>query len=169
MSSQVFTHYFLVQGEDLKEAVEKVKNFLENYQLVNYDNFSVDEGNSPSATEKNFWKDLEEALEKNVSLLRNYLSELKREGSILTLEDIERIPQGYLSKIFHLVAHLIDGFFGIDSYFYNLVEDSHWISLPLRKNLLKTPERYFLVKVIAYIYEPTYYFEYLTPKKFFKK
>lgn len=85
MSSQVFTHYFLVQGEDLKEAVEKVKNFLENYQLVNYDNFSVDEGNSPSATEKNFWKDLEEALEKNVSLLRNYLSELKREGSILTL------------------------------------------------------------------------------------
>ncbi|MFN3921182.1 MAG: hypothetical protein ACK4K4_02130 [Caldimicrobium sp.] len=169
MSIQAFTHLFLVEGKDSKEAIEKVKNFLEKYQLVNYDNFTIDTKLISSAKEKNFEEDLEKALEENRKILRSYLSELKREGSLLTFEDIEKIPQGYLSKLFHTVAHLIDGFFGIDSYFYNLVEDSHGVSLPLRKKLLEEPDRYFLLKVIAHISEPVYYFEYLTPKKFFKR
>lgn len=65
MSIQAFTHLFLVEGIDLKEATEKVKNFLEKYQLVNYDNFTIDERLISSAKEKNFWEDLEKALEEN--------------------------------------------------------------------------------------------------------
>ncbi|MFN3504768.1 MAG: hypothetical protein ACK4Y7_00975 [Caldimicrobium sp.] len=169
MSSQVFIHFFLVEGKNLSEAAEKVKNFLEKYELVRYDSFKIEENGSFSAKDKNFGDLLDIALSKNQDTLKSYISDLKREGSIINLDDVEKIPQGYLSKLFHLLAHLVDGFFGIDSYFYNLVEDSHWITSRLKKNIAQNPDNYFLIKVVAYLQEPTYYFEYLTPKKFFKK
>lgn len=169
MTSQVFIHFFLIEAQGLDEAIEKVKSFLDKYELVRYDNYFIEEPHSFSARDKIFWDTLEIALSKNYEVLRNYISELKREGSIRDLEEMEKIPQGYLSKIFHIIAHLVDGFFGIDSYFYNLVEDSHWISSPLKKRVAKNPEKYFLIKVVASLQEPVYRFEYLTPKMFLKK
>jgi len=40
---------------------------------------------------------------------------------------------------------MLDGFIGIDSVFYNLAEDSHWLSAPLRKTIEQHPEHYWLV------------------------
>ena len=49
----------------------------------------------------------------------------------------------------HVITHLLDGFFGIDSYFYNLVEDSHWVSEELRATIKTSPSRYWLIAVEA--------------------
>ncbi len=169
MTSQAFIHFFLIDGINFTEAKEKVANFLDKYQLVNYDKYHIDTKESFIATDKIFWTYLENALAKNKSILKDYLNQLSQEGAISSIFDVENIPQGYLSKLFHLIAHLVDGFFGIDSYFYNLIEDSHFISPVLMKKLKEDPSKYFLIKVLAQFYEPTYYFELLSPKKFFKK
>ncbi|MCD6549031.1 MAG: hypothetical protein J7K10_06135 [Thermodesulfobacterium sp.] len=81
-----------------------------------------------------FWEILEYGIEKNKEALLNFLKELKREG-FSKIEDILEISQGYLSKVFHIIVHLVDGFFSIDSTFYNLIEDSHSLSKALRKEI----------------------------------
>ena len=47
------------------------------------------------------------------------------------------------------MAHLLDGFFGIDSQFYNLPEDSHWLGESLRKQIETGPAEFWLVRVAA--------------------
>jgi hypothetical protein len=62
-------------------------------------------------------------------------------------EDLLTLQQGYPSKLLHILTHMLDGFIGIDSVFYNLIEDSHWLSAPLRSTILHKPEHYWLVPV----------------------
>jgi hypothetical protein len=57
------------------------------------------------------------------------------------------LQQGYVTKVLHTLTHLLDGFIGIDSVFYNLVEDSHWASEGLLKALQDTAGEYWLVPV----------------------
>jgi hypothetical protein len=61
------------------------------------------------------------------------------------IEDLLALKPGYPSKVLHILTHMLDGFIGIDSAFYNLVEDSHWLSEPLRTTILRNPEGYWLV------------------------
>jgi hypothetical protein len=166
MEGQKFRHLFLVQAEDFSFASQRVLKFLHSYELVRYDTFFI-ESNYIRADSEKFWLELEKGLSQNQRVLKEYLEELKKEG-FGSFSELLNLPQGYLSKIVHLIAHLLDGFFGIDSSFYNLVEDSHWISPSLKKDILKNPERYFLVWVIAQMKEPLYKFETLSPKSFFK-
>jgi hypothetical protein len=49
------------------------------------------------------------------------------------------------------VAHLVDGFFGIDTVFYNLADDSHAVSPQLRQEIEATPGEYWLLKIHAEI------------------
>lgn len=111
---------------------------------------------------------MEQALRKKRDILENFIKELSEEGYTL-LSELKELPQGYLSKVFHLIAHFLDGFFGIDSYFYNLLEDSHWISQPLLKKIKKEPQRFYLIEVIAFLEKPISMFEILTPKRFLLK
>lgn len=166
MATQESKHLFLVQAETFSLASQKVKYFLERYELVRYDSFSIEKSHLRADTD-NFWLEVEKGVRENQRILKGYLDELKKEGFTNFL-DLLSLPQGYLSKIVHLVAHLLDGFFGIDSYFYNLVEDSHWISPSLKREILKSPDTYFLIQVTAQMEEPLYKFETLSPKSFFK-
>ncbi len=52
------------------------------------------------------------------------------------------MPQGYKSKMLHVITHFLDGFFGIDTFFYNLEEDSHWVSEELQKKIAEAPTYY---------------------------
>ncbi len=166
MEGQKIRHLFLVQAEDFSLASQRVLKFLNSYELVRYDTYFI-ESNYLRADSERFWLELEKALEQNQKVLKEYLEELQKEG-FGSFSELLKLPQGYLSKILHLVAHLLDGFFGIDSSFYNLVEDSHWISPSLKRDILKEPVRYFLVWVMAQMKEPLYKFETLSPKSFFK-
>lgn len=165
---QEIIHFFLAKGENSKQVIEIVKNFLEKYELVRYDFFEIEESSIFSGVSKEFWEKLNFGIEKNKEILTNFLSELKNEG-FSKLEDILEIPQGYLSKVFHIIAHLVDGFFGIDSVFYNLIEDSHFLSESLKREIKEKPREFYLIKVKAYLKEPLYKFELLSPKSFFKR
>ena len=77
---------------------------------------------------------------------RRMIEHLKEEGAT-TLEDLLSVKQGYATKILHTLTHLLDGFIGIDSVFYNLVEDSHWVSEELSEAIRGQQEEYWLVPV----------------------
>ena len=40
-----------------------------------------------------------------------------------------------------------DGFIGIDSYFYNLIDDSHWLPQATAKAIQKDPNHYWLLHI----------------------
>jgi hypothetical protein len=85
----------------------------------------------------------------NRQVLQKLIGELQAAG-INDFNDLSAMPQGFQSKIFHTMAHLLDGFFGIDSRFYNLQEDSHWLSASLRRQIeAGPPEEFWLITVVA--------------------
>ena len=69
--------------------------------------------------------------------------------SYSSLQDLFFIKQGFESKILHTVTHMLDGFIGVDSAFYNLIEDSHWLSPSLRREITSHMHEYWLVRVVA--------------------
>jgi len=57
------------------------------------------------------------------------------------------LQQGYTTKLLHTTVHLLDGFFGVDSVLYNLVENSHQITKVLQEIIKNEPEQYWLVPI----------------------
>ncbi|MCS7199063.1 MAG: hypothetical protein RMI63_01665 [Caldimicrobium sp.] len=160
-------HLFLVKASNQKEALNSAESFIQRYQLIRYEEFQIKTEQIVVATSLDFWLKLNEALQINKRIIFNIIKEIKLEG-YTTLEDLKDLPQGYLSKLVHTLAHLLDGFFGIDSYFYNLIEDSHFISSALMKTIKNIPENFYLIPWIGFISEPKRRFELLNPKKFIK-
>lgn len=141
-------HEFLVQGADIPACSRKIHAFLDGYQLVRYGAVQVEDSLSLTAEDTVFFERLDQATAENRRRIRIFLEELHGEG-VETLRQLETLPQGYQSKTLHTVTHLLDGFFGIDSFFYNLVEGSHDVSAELRKRIAAEPEAYMLVSVSA--------------------
>ena len=104
------------------------------------------ENESVNGDDKEFSTRLQEGLAANHQAVGELLRNLKNEG-FDSLEDIQGVDKGYVSKIFHTIAHLLDGFIGIDSRFYNLEEDSHGISRDLQQKILFEPQNYWILKV----------------------
>ena len=141
-------HEFLVQGEDIPSCSKRIHTFLDGYQLVRYGTVEIEEATSLAGNSPGFPGRLEDAISENRRRIRDFLQELHKEG-VETLLQLETLPQGYQSKTLHTVTHLLDGFFGIDSFFYNLVEGSHGISDELRKKIAAEPAAYMLIAIKA--------------------
>ena len=141
-------HEFLVQGVDLSACTARIHTFLEEYQLVRYGQVEVIESASLTGRDPAFAARLEEALSENRRRIRAFLEELRGEG-VENLRQLETLPQGYQSKTLHTVTHLVDGFFGIDSFFYNLVEGSHGVSEDLMGRMAADPVGYRLISLKA--------------------
>jgi hypothetical protein len=141
-------HEFLVQGRDLSACSGKIRSFLDDYQLVRYGRAVIDDSLSLRGDDPRFPARLQEALDENARRVRGFLAELRGEG-VERIEQLEELPQGYQSKTLHTVTHLLDGFFGIDSFFYNLVEGSHGVSEALKEKISSAPGDYMLVSVRA--------------------
>jgi len=114
--------------------------------LGGYDEVLVLENESINGSENEFRTRLQEGLASNQQAIGELLENLKEEGFV-TLEDLRALEKGYVSKIFHTIAHLLDGFIGIDSRFYNLEEDSHGISRDLQQKILSAPQNYWVLRV----------------------
>lgn len=114
-----YYHEILAEGQDFETCKRKVLHFFHNYQLVRYSRIDVLEGESIQASNPVFWERLEKAILNNRRVLQNLIAELEDEG-IKALKELNKLPQGYKSKMLHTITHLLDGFFGIDTYFYNL-------------------------------------------------
>jgi hypothetical protein len=141
-------HTILVMGPDLAKSSAHVLRFLDHTSLVQYDAVRVVTAESCSAADPPFWPGLEQGLADNRQVLQKLIGELQAAG-INDFNDLSAMPQGFQSKIFHTMAHLLDGFFGIDSRFYNLQEDSHWLGASLRKQIEAAPKNFWLITVVA--------------------
>jgi len=140
------THEFLVSGPDIETSQRKTRFFFDHNLLVRYD--TVDIVKAITAEHPEFWPRIELGEAANRKALADLLAELSQEG-YGQLEDVLRMGQGYQSKILHTIAHLLDGFFGIDTYLYNLEDDSHWLSRETRQKIAGSPQDYWLLKVTA--------------------
>ena len=144
MISSPIYHEFLVRAPGLEEAESLVKRFLDRYELVSYVRVDFLEKRSLPAEDPGFAKRLDEAVSLNRRILAEWVKELEGLG-IDGVLDLQKLPQGYPSKLLHVIAHLLDGFFGVDSAFYNLVEDSHWVSPELMERIRRAPQGFWLV------------------------
>ena len=95
-----------------------------------------------------FWERVEQGKRANQKIVQELIQDLQAEG-YQSIDAVLGMTQGYQSKLFHTLAHLLDGFFGIDSSFYNMEEDSHWVSESLQKQMSANPTPYWLIKVAA--------------------
>lgn len=140
------SHLFLVEGGAFEECSKKVAHFFDKNELVKYDSVEILAHDSFSGNSAVFWAKLDDGLAGNVQQIKKLLNELKDEG-YGELEKWHSLPQGYTSKIVHTLSHLLDGFFGVDSVFYNLIDESHQVIELLREKIEKNTDNYWLVKV----------------------
>ncbi|MBM9616208.1 hypothetical protein JWJ90_18220 [Desulfobulbus rhabdoformis] len=140
------SHYFLVRAESATLAARHIERYLSGNQLISYAEFFVQAEEVLDKEHEKFWDTLGMGLVANDVFARRMLEHLKEEGAT-TLEDLLSIKQGYATKILHTLTHLLDGFIGIDSVFYNLVEDSHWVSEELSEAIRGQSDEYWLVPV----------------------
>ena len=145
-----YHHEILVNGPGFEPCKRKVLLFFEKYQLVRYNLLSINESMSVSASNPAFHGRLREAILANHTILDGLIRELREEG-VEILDDLNTIPQGYKTKLLHIITHFVDGFFGIDTYFYNLIEDSHWVSDKMWDKILSTPSAFWLLSLDARI------------------
>lgn len=146
-------HKILAMEPDFTKSSTHVLRFLERTRLVRYDAVRIVTGETFPASDPRFWSSLEQGVEENREALRKLTGELRVAGT-MDFAGLLTMPQGFQSKILHTMAHLLDGFFGIDSRFYSLPEDSHWLSDELRRQIEANPEEFWLVAVVGAL-EPT--------------
>jgi hypothetical protein len=140
------SHYFLVRSGSKELAARHVQHYLSGNQLISYAEFFVQPDEVLSGTDPLFEQTLTHGLDANDSFARRMLAHLKEEG-VVSLDQLPDLPQGYVTKVLHTLTHLLDGFIGIDSVFYNLVEDSHRVSTELAAAIRTAPANYWLVPV----------------------
>ena len=150
LGTTTFYHEILTKGSDFEFSKKRVLRFFQKYQLVSYSHVYVFESESLPASNHDFEGRIQKALLKNRQLLHNFLNELRSEG-YTTIQDLQKMPRGYKTRIFHVITHFLDGFFGIDTQFYNLEEDSHWVSDELWKKIRALPSHYWLLPIKAEI------------------
>jgi hypothetical protein len=150
LQKPIYRHSILVRGVDFQACKARILVFFRQYQLVRYSHITVLENESLRASAPGFGDRLHQAILENRRTLRELIEELQREG-IKTLNNLEDIPQGYKTKMLHVITHLVDGFFGIDTSFYNFEEDSHWVTDDCRGKIALEPSLYWLLSVEAKI------------------
>lgn len=139
-------HHFLATGDTMEQACQQTRHFLDTTQLVAYQSNRIPREAVLPATSERFWIELETGIAANRRFCEALLQELRDTG-LERAEDLLGLQQGYPSKLLHILTHMLDGFIGIDSVFYNLIEDSHWLSEPLRATIRRRPEIHWLVPV----------------------
>ncbi len=146
----IYHHEILVKGSGFEPCEKKVLLFFRKYQLVRYSVITIQESTSVSASNPEFHDRREKATRPNRRPLHTLPSDLQEEG-IQNHKARAELPQGYKTKMLHVITHFLDGFFGIDTYFYNLVEDSHWVSGEMQSRIVKNPSDFLLLSLDARI------------------
>lgn len=141
-------HSILASGPDQETCEHHVRIFFDKSQLVHYDSIEIDRNGCINAIAPEFEQLITKAVASNRQVLSDLLDKLIKEG-YTNLQDILTLPQGFQSKLLHTMSHLLDGFFGIDSKFYDIDEISHWITDSRRKQITESPETCWLIQVRA--------------------
>ena len=150
---RISQHNILLGGESFVHCSDQVHKFFDLTSLVIYDCIEIQEEKSTSGLSADFFHLIELAEDKNRQRVQRLINELHQAG-ISTTRDLINLEQGYLSKTFHILSHLLDGFIGIDSHFYNLLDDSHWLSVNTRELISHNPAHYWFLHVDGYTATP---------------
>jgi hypothetical protein len=150
LKKPIYSCEILVKGSGFAPCKEKVLLFFQRYQLVRFSDITILESRSIAASNTGFSVRLREAIQSNRTILQDLIKELQDE-KVSTLNDLNELPQGYKTKLLHIITHFLDGFFGIDTYFYNLFEDSHWVSDKMQKMIEENPADFWLLSLDARI------------------
>lgn len=150
---RISQHEILVAGESFEHCTDQVRRFFDLTSLVIYDCIEARREESRSGLDADFPARLEEALARNRLLVREFTADLEKAGVHSTAE-LPAVEQGFVSKTLHILAHFLDGFIGIDSFFYNLLDDSHWVPAPTAAALAENPGRYWLIHIDCYSATP---------------
>jgi hypothetical protein len=140
------SHYFLVHSQSAALCRQHVERYLTGNPLITYTDFLIREEEVLRGSEDLFLQTLEQGLAANIAFARRMVDHLREEG-VDRLDQLLTLEQGYATKVLHTLAHILDGFIGVDSVFYNLVEDSHRVSPALAAAIGARPAEYWLVPV----------------------
>lgn len=147
------SHLVLVTGKDYDTASAQVQNFFDSTLLVQYDRIAIRAEKSCSAADAGFTELLEEGLEANRIALEKFVDEFAKTG-FQSVRDFLQIPCGYPSKLLHIITHFVDGFIGIDTQFYNLIDDSHWLPDNTTAAITDAPNHHWLIHLDGYSETP---------------
>lgn len=139
----------LLAGDSFDHCNDQVHKFFDLTSLVIYDCIEIIETKSSSGINTDFFDLILKAENHNRRTMQGLIAELVK-ANIQTTVDLQDIEQGYLSKTLHILSHFLDGFIGIDSYFYNLLDDSHWLPAATAKIIHENPHHYWLLHVDCY-------------------
>jgi hypothetical protein len=139
-------HELLVYGRNFVAAEQQALRFFARNILVRYEEVQVLAAASCSGRDPAFRGRLAAGMAENRQRAAGLLAELQETG-LSSLAQFRELPQGYESKLLHTLAHLLDGFFGIDSFFYNLLDDSHWVPEKRDRQIEINPDDYWLLRV----------------------
>ena len=138
------THILLVREPDHESGKKRVLDFFAKNLLVKYDSVNVIENRSFDAEHHLFWETIKEEIGNNQQEITRLIGDLQESG-FEKITDLARMPRGYPSKTLHILVHLLDGFFGVDSSFYNLEEDSHLLSEKLIATIKEHPDEFRII------------------------
>lgn len=150
---RISRHKVLLAGDSFDHCSSQVHRFFDLTSLVIYDCIEARPEQSCSGLDAGFIDRIGDAESRNRRQVRELIAELEKTG-IRTTADLHAIEQGYVSKTLHILSHFLDGFIGIDSYFYNLLDDSHWLPPRTAAAILATPHRYWLIHIDCYSATP---------------
>lgn len=143
------SHTVLVTAEDFARASKQVDDFFDNTMLVRYDKIAIRQSQSYSADNPEFSAELEKSLAANVARLDSFIDEFSKTG-FQSIQDLNKVECGYPSKLLHIITHFLDGFIGIDTIFYNLIDDSHWLPDSTREAMKENPSHFWLIHLDGY-------------------
>lgn len=150
---QIARHNVLVTADTFDNACTQVEEFFASTMLVRYDKIDIDRQLCYSAEDDNFDHILQNNIETNRKTLQKFINEFEKTG-ITAIAELHTVECGYPSKLLHIITHFLDGFIGIDSKFYNLHEDSHWVSETILQEITEKASSYWLIHINGYSETP---------------
>jgi hypothetical protein len=151
---RIAQHKLLVAGNSFDHCSNQVRLFFARTSLVRYDSVATVAAESSSALSADFFPVIERAEGRNRQIIAELLDELTRTG-LRDAGDLLSIEQGYRSKTLHILSHFLDGFIGTDSYFYNLIDDSHWLPSTTAAQIRAHPGQFWLIHLDCFSATPT--------------
>lgn len=149
----ISSHLVLVSAPSIEKGCTQVQDFFLNSLLVRYDKIDIRVEKCHGGRDKEFCVTLKHSIETNKKTLSNFIEEFKKTG-FQNADDLITVEHGYPSKMLHIITHFLDGFIGIDSTFYNLIEDSHWVSEETTREIEATPQKFWLIHLDCYSESP---------------
>lgn len=147
------SHNVLVSAENFDKASSQVQDFFDNTLLVRYDRIKIRKSKSCSGNNQEFANLLSQSIAANRKTLDKLVNEFAKTG-FQQVTDFKEVECGYPSKLLHIMTHFLDGFIGIDSTFFNLIDDSHWLPENTREAIDKEPDHFWLIHLDGYSETP---------------